>query len=227
MKSLTLHAFFLLFSSVLMAQNAQNPEFTRLSLKNHDLKNDWRDGFHCKIGLSSTYTEGSLKKFVASPLSINIGMEFRDVNIAAVSVAIRPASLRQSFTNDGQVWSKDTSISFITFQGIFAYQFWHSKHAALYLFGGLGVHNLTAGKSCNNQNDINRPNNCDKDKAWTLISVAPSTGFFIDFRRQHEKSKNPFNSPYHYLRLKFAANPAWFQQIGQGILYDTGLVYVL
>ena len=224
MKSFTTLLFFII-SSILLAQNSSF--LTKLPTKSPKKSAEEWD-FSFGIGLSSTYTEGVFKEFVKSNMAVNVGIEVRTPHVVGLAISIRPASLQQTFTNDNRVWTKDTSISLVSLQGSFGYQFWTSKKLSLYLFGAFGVHHLTAGKSCNDQNNGTRSTECsEKKKGWELASIAPSTGFFFDFNlKKHLKG---LNDPSHnsYLRLKFTANPLWFRQIGKGVLYDMGIAYCL
>jgi hypothetical protein len=226
MKLFTISLLFCLLTSTLFAQNQS---LTKLPpLKKAKSNEEWMSGVNVYFGLNSTYTEGGLKDFIASPMSFNVGFEIHTPHVFALTLTPRIVALKQTFTNNNHVWLKDTTISFTTVQGSFGYQFWQSKHTALYLFGALGVHSLSAGKSPQKDSNGNCIRNCEaKDKEWTLISVAPSTGFFLDFRqKRHPKISG---SPTHnsYWRLRFAANPTRFRHIGYGVFYDMGVAYVL
>lgn len=215
--------FLLTFSLV-----AQNQSLTQLRLsKKTNLNPDWQSGINFQIGINGTYTEGVLKEFIASKIAINAGFEVHTPHVFAFTMTVRPASLRQTFTNNNHTWPKDTSISLATIQGSVGYQFWQSKHTALYLFGALGIHSLSVGKSRQNDANGNCIRNCEtKDKEWTLISFAPSVGFFLDFRQN--RVPKIIGAPKHnsYWRLKYTASPAWFQHIGSGIFHDMGMAYV-
>jgi hypothetical protein len=205
---------------------AQNDPITHFPANKNNSTDDWWYGVHFNIGASGTNTEGSLKKFITPPVAIHVALETGVTDILGLSITIRPTSLRQTFTNDAHVWSKDTSISFVTYQGSYSHQFWRSKNTALYVFGALGVQVMSPTGGSDRQNKGNRSCDSNNDKAWTLSSVAPSAGFFIDFRQKSATpNANPYDSPYSFWRVKFAANPAWFREIGSGVFYDAGLSY--
>ena len=226
MKLFTTTTFFFLLTFSLIAQN-QSLTQLRLSKKT-GLNHDWQSGVNVQIGINSTYTEGVLKEFITSPIAINVGLEVHTPHVFAFTMTVRPASLRQTFSNNNHVWPKDTTISLGTIQGGFGYQFWQSKHTALYLFGALGIHSLSAGKTRQNDANGNCIRNCEaKDKEWTLISFAPSVGFFLDFRQKRVPKITGAPTHNSYWRLKFTTNPAWFSHIGSGIFHDMGVAYVL
>jgi hypothetical protein len=226
MKLFITNAFVFLLAFSLIAQNQS---ITRPSVfKKTNPNQEWMSGVNIQMGINSTYTEGVLKDFITSRVAINVGFEVHTPHIIGLTITARPAFLRQTFTNNNHVWPKDTNISLATIQGSFGYQFWQSKHSALYFFGALGIHSLSAGKSRENDASGNCVGNCEaKDKEWTLISFAPSVGFFLDFRQK--RVPKIMGAPNHnsYWRLKFTANPAWFRHIGSGIFHDIGVAYVL
>jgi hypothetical protein len=220
----TITLFFLLTFSLI----AQNQSVTQLKpLKKTGLNFDWQRNATLQVGINGTYTEGVLKNFIASPIAINMGFEVHTPHIFGFTLTARLASLRQTFTNNNHVWPKDTTITLATIQGSAAYQFWQSKHTTLYLFGALGVHSLSAGKSRQNDANGNCTGNCEsRDKEWLLISFAPSVGFFFDFRQKG--ASQIMGGPNHnsYYRLKYAANLARFQYVGSGVFHDMGVAYV-
>lgn len=226
MKLFTTTAFFCCLNFLLIAQNQS---ITQLKpSKKTGLNFDWQRHANFQVGINGTYTEGVLKNFIASPIAINMGFEVHTPHIFAFTLTARPASLRQTFTNNNHIWPKDTAITLATIQGSVAYQFWQSKHTALYLFGALGIHSLSAGKSRQNDASGNCIRNCEaKDKEWTLISFAPSVGFFLDFRQKRVPKIKGAPTHNSYWRLKFTASPAWFRHIGSGIFHDMGVAYVL
>jgi hypothetical protein len=227
MKILSTILLFCLLTPVLSAQNDSIRRYSYTQTRTIDplTATDWHS-FSFHFGLSGTYTEGSFKKFVKPPVAINVGLEARGPHLFALNFIIRPTTLQQSFTNDGQLWKKDTSLSFITFQAMFGYQAWASKRTALYLIGGLGLHNISVKTSDKQQNN-NCNCNCDnKDGAWSMTSFAPSTGFLVDFR-QRKATPAHFREYYHdsSWRLKVTLTPAWFAQMGSGTLLDAGIGY--
>jgi hypothetical protein len=223
MKRLT--TVFLLFSSFLMAQQDSSTTDSR-KIPNYSNPNLENVGIYA--ALNGTYTEGVLKDFVNPIGSISLGVEKRLRHLYAFNLTFYPTILERTFTNDNRVWQKDTAIILVTLQGSFGYQFWTSKRMTLYLFGALGIHSLSAGSS-NNSNQNNSSCNCDKkEQSWTLISVAPSAGFFFDFREKKQQPSFFGQTPRNaYWRLKLAISPAWFQQIGHGIFYDIGIGYTI
>jgi hypothetical protein len=221
----TTTAFFCFLNFSLIAQN-QSVTQLRPSKKT-GLNFDWQSNANFQVGISGTYTEGGLKNFIASRIAINFGFEVHTPHIFAFTLTARLSSLRQTFTNNNHIWPKDTTITLATIQGSAAYQFWQSQHTTLYLFGALGVHSLSAGKSRQNDANGHCTGNCEsKDKEWLLISFAPSVGFFFDFRQKGVPLIK--GSPTHssYYRLKYTANLARFQHVGSGIFHDIGVAYV-
>jgi hypothetical protein len=231
MKLVTIVLFFLSLTQLIQAQKptSKGAESTKVALLPAYSTYEWKsDNLH--IGLSSTYMQGELMQFVKPVVAITLGAERHNRHMYAVNLTIRPIALRQGFTNDNAVWNRDTSVGFVTFQGSFGYQYWASKRVALYLFGSFGFHSIApSGDNQSNNNNVNGPRK-NTSPGFSLVSLAPSGGFFLDFRQRKGYFSQAFGSyGYHdsYWRMKFSVNPAWFQKIGSGVLFDSGIAYCL
>jgi hypothetical protein len=231
MKSITMVLLLLSFSSVLFAQNrsdkpTKSPTKTPVVLPEYSTYEWESKNFY--LELSSVYSQGEFRKFVKPVVAISMGFEKHNRHIYTLGVTMRPTKLQQSFVNENRTWEKDTTLSFATLHGSFGYQYWASKRVALYLFAGVGFHSLMAGQNTQNNNSNNPPPKTDG--AFSLISFAPSMGFFIDYRtRRAEPNIGMSGKNYQdsYFRIKFSANPVWFKQLGDGILFDSGIAITL
>jgi hypothetical protein len=230
MKSITMVLFLLAFSPVLFAQNnADAPTKSRTKtpviLPEYSTY-EW-ESKNIYLDVSTVYSQGNFKKFVKPPIAISMGFEKHKRHIYAFGVTMRPTKLQQSFVNENRTWEKDTTLSFATLQGSFGYQYWASKRVALYLFAGVGFHALTAGKTTQNDNNAQAKKT---ESAFSLYSFAPSMGFFIDYRtRRAEPNMGMSGKNYQdsYFRIKFSANPVSFKQLGDGVLFDSGIAITL
>jgi hypothetical protein len=230
MKSITMVLFFLSLSPVLFAQNgADKPTESRTKtpvvLPEYSTY-EW-ESKNIYLEVSSVYSQGDFKKFVKPVVAISMGFEKHKRHIYTLGVTMRPTKLQQSFVNENRTWEKDTALSFTTLQGSFGYQYWASKRVALYLFAGVGFHGLTAGKTTQNDNSSNPPKT---ESAYSLVSFAPSMGFFLDYRtRRGEPHVGMSGKNYQdsYFRIKFSANPVSFKQLGDGVLFDSGIAITL
>jgi hypothetical protein len=230
MKLITMVLFLLSLSPVLFAQNrsdkpTKSPAKTPVVLPEYSTY-EW-ESMNFYLDVSSVYSQGAFKKFVKPMVAISMGFEKHKRHIYTLGVTMRPTKLRQSFVNENRTWEKDTTLSFATLQGSFGYQYWASKRVALYLFAGVGLHGLTAGKNTQNNNSNNPPKT---EAAFSLVSFAPSMGFFLDYRTRRaglNAGMSGKNYQDSYFRLKFSANPVWFKQLGDGILFDSGIAVTL